>query len=583
MRLTSKFWLMAAAVCGLSMSMSSCKDDKDDIDEGEPASVVTIDQELITHGLETDMKSTVLEVAVKSDGMWTAVLEKGIHWARIQEWQVTYNGAKTLRITVDENNTKVDRKATLKIGDSEGNLTRITLRQTYDRDDNGTVTTSGQAFSDKGLGTGMDYDYALNMKNKTGDDNFQPTKVHLLNNLFNFTTIEQKIADGKMQKSAYVEATIPVAELQATLMDSACVQFKHLNVSLTIGVEVGPVAFAAHGAYTSDKDERKAWVDYTITRKCPMYNVYLSPAELSSWANDAKNNHLDEKALDAQYDAIDALEQAYITQNEKANKRRKRIEVNESGLTDEQEEELDDMYDNVKFSYDYGNVFSSAFTNRLNELYNAITKPNSSGRAIDTNAADATLNALDNEYGPFFIAGGDYGGNLTMYCRIDTMFTLGNSSLIADLSGEVGGWFELEGHMEYTDSGYALVRDINPDIYIVGGNADVTTTSMLATITSGNATDLTKWQDILKDWVASMYSGQDDTPNQSEAAPISYVITPIWTLFNDPVVQEYAQNYFLQKYADRGIFGYFGIMNGTYEATGQDILNKESDFWKKQN
>ena len=203
-------------------------------------------------------------------------------------------------------------------------------------------------------------------------------------------------------------------------------------------------------------------------------------------------------------------------------------------------------------------------------------------KPIDTKKADATLNAIDNEYGPFFIAGGDYGGAMIMHCDIDTMALAGRDTLSGEMSAEFAGMFEVEGSFYYTTEGYTLLRNSNTRIYIYGGNANETADKMLGFITGGNATDLNKWQGTMKDWISSMYSPAGNEPKLSEAAPISYTITPIWTLFRDPDVQEYVQNYFLKKYASRGINAYFGIMNGTVAPPGfGELVDPNSDFWSQ--
>ena len=546
--------LMAALVCGLSLGVTSCKND----DDTEDTSVISIDKDITTRGVETDMQSAVIEVPVKCNGHWTATLKKGTTWARILEWQVAYDGPKTLRIAIDENLSKADRRTTLNIGNSDGELTKIEVRQYYNFEGQPPTNGSGQAFADKGLGTGIDYDYVLNMKEvSTRNGDFDASKVHHLNNLFNITVIQEKMkAGGGLQKSAYVESVIPIASLMAQLMDSSLVQSKHLDVAMTLGVEFGPISFNGHGDYTSDKKESRAKIDYTIVRNCPMYNVYVSPAELATFAEDPKNNHVDLDAEDAAWAQIDEEIEFYV----KKNKRRDAIGV----------------------YYDYGGVFSSGFTGRCNELRAAITKRKQRGKAIDTEKADATLNAIDNEYGPFFIAGGDYGGAIMMHCDIDTMALAGKDSLGGELSAEFAGMFEVEGSFHYTSEGYTLLRNSNTKIYIFGGNANETADKMLGIITSGDATNLNKWQGAMKDWISSMYSPSGDDPKLSEAAPISYTITPIWTLFRDPDVQEYVQNYFLKKYASRGINAYFGIMNGSVAPAGfSEIVDPNSDFWSK--
>ncbi|MBP5770479.1 MAG: hypothetical protein J6W75_03855 [Bacteroidaceae bacterium] len=568
--------LMAALVCGLSMGITSCSD-KDDA--GDNASAIEIDKDITTRGVETDMQSAVIEVPVKCNGHWTATLKKGTTWARILEWQVAYDGPKTLRIAIDENLSKADRRTTLNIGNSDGELTKIEVRQYYNFEGQPPTNGSGQAFADKGLGTGIDYDYVLNMKNvANANSEFDATKVHHLNNLFNMTVIDDLMKRNKLQKSAYVESVIPIANLMANLMDSSLVQNKYLGTSLTLSVEFGPISFTGHGKYGSKKEESRAIVDYTIVRNCPMYNAYVSPAELASFAEDPKNNHVDFDAEDAAWQQIDDEIEFYLSRN----KRRRGLEVNDRGLTEEQEEIIEAMEDAAAVYYDYGGVFSSGFTGRCNELRAAITKMIQRKKPIDTKKADATLNAIDNEYGPFFIAGGDYGGAMIMHCDIDTMALAGRDTLSGEMSAEFAGMFEVEGSFYYTTEGYTLLRNSNTRIYIYGGNANETADKMLGFITGGNATDLNKWQGTMKDWISSMYSPAGNEPKLSEAAPISYTITPIWTLFRDPDVQEYVQNYFLKKYASRGINAYFGIMNGTVAPPGfGELVDPNSDFWSQ--
>ena len=127
-KIVSRFSLMTALVCGLSMSFVACSDDDDD-KKAPKVSVVTVDNELLTHGIETDMQSAVIEVPVTCDGMWTATLKEGTNWVQILDWQVTYNGSKTLTLLFDENLSKVDRTTTLTIGNGGKEYKRITLRQ----------------------------------------------------------------------------------------------------------------------------------------------------------------------------------------------------------------------------------------------------------------------------------------------------------------------------------------------------------------------------------------------------------------------------------------------------------------------
>ena len=575
MKRNLNYLLTAALVCGLSLAATSCKDD--DKDDVAPASVVTIGSDLTTRGIEVDMQSHLIQVPIDCNGEWTATLPAGTDWARILDWQVIFEGKRTLRLVIDENLSKADRRTTLNIGNSDGEVTKINVVQFYNFEGQPPTNGSGQAFADKGLGTAIDYDYALNAKlNAERSEDFQPTKIHGLNNLFNITVIQelQKRTSDPLHASAYVESVIPLAELQASLLDSCVAQTKNLEVALTLGVEFGPISFEAHGEYKSEKFESRAAVDYTIIRRSPMYNVYVSPAELATYATDVLHNEMDFDRDDAAWEKVEQLEAKYKERNAKRGLKG----LNENGLTDAQQKEIDNMYDMIPILYDYAGIFSANFTKRYNELYNAITRKKLQEKPIDEAEVRKILNAIDNEYGPFFIAGGDYGGSLTMHCKIDTMAMQGTTDFSGELSAQFAGLFDVQGDFHYTEDGYSLLRQFSPDIYIYGGNANETTDQMLACITSGNATDLQRWQGILLGWLDSMYSTPGQ-PDNSQAAPISYIITPIWTLFSDANIQEICQAYFIEKYRNRGIEKYLGIMNGEFKPTFEELVNPQSDFW----
>jgi len=574
-----KYLLMAALTGSFSLTFVACSDDDDN--EAQ-ASEVTIEKDLMAHGVETDMQSAVIEVPVKCDGEWTVTIPSDADWVRILDWKVIQKGDQTLRLAFDENRTKADRSTTLNLSNSEGDVQKVILRQFYNYEGQAPENGSGQAFADQGLGCGIDYDYVLDVKGNAAkpETEFEPTKVHKLDNIFNIAAIQQlqKRITNPLHQSAYVESEIQLAQLESHMMDSTFAQEKHLEISLTIGVEFGPVEFNAHGEYNSTKNEERAKVDYTIIRYCPMYNVYLSPAELSAFATDAKNNKMDMDADDAAIAEIEELEARYV----KINKRRKGLVLNDNGLTAEQQEEIDNMWDMIPVMYDYAGIFSANFTKAYNKLYNALARPRIRGKEIDRETADQVLNQIDNSYGPFFIAGGDYGGSVIMHCKIDTTLLDGETTFGGELEGNVGGAFNVEGEFNYTEKGLSLLRNADTDIFIYGGSANVTADNMMAVILGGNATDWAKWQDMMKDWIASMWSPAGNSPDQSKAAPISYTIVPIWNVFEDAFIQQYAQDYFMKKYADRNIESYFGLMKGTYKASTDDILDVNSDFWKKK-
>lgn len=118
---------MAALMGGLSLGTVSCKSDEDTVDD-EKISTVTVESGLIANGVSAEMKSAVVELPVKCDGEWFALLGYGQEdtpdWVRIQKWQPVYNGNQTLLIAFDQNLTGYDRKTTLTLANSAGQTTK---------------------------------------------------------------------------------------------------------------------------------------------------------------------------------------------------------------------------------------------------------------------------------------------------------------------------------------------------------------------------------------------------------------------------------------------------------------------------
>ena len=591
--------LTAALVGGLSLGVTSCSDDDDNKNDEAQTSTVTVAGDLLSHGIETDMQSAVVSVPVSSTGEWTATLAKGTDWVHIQGWQVNYSGNQALTLLFDENRSGRDRNTTLNIANNDGELTRVKVYQYYNYKGEAPTNGSGAAFAAKGMGCGIDYDYALNLKNivaradaeaaKSGDKSaasgsfYSPTQVHKPNNIFNIARIEelQKSRENPLQASAYVEAVIPVAEMNVQLYDSCLSQAKTLDVGMEMSLSLGPISGRARGEYSSKMHEDRTIVNYSIVRNAPMYNVYLSPAELSAYATDPRHNKVSMDYDDAAFEQIDQLIEAY----KKRNARRRGLVVNDRGLTDEQEEIIANMEDQVPVMMDFAGIFSTNFTKSYNELYNAIVRQKQAGKSIDAATANQVLNALDNNYGPFFIAGGDFGGSLAVYCEIHRDSLHGSDALSGEVSAEMSGMFEISGKIEYSSVGMSYLRQSNTQMDIYGGSANATANAFLSLITGSEPSNLQRWQQVMDDWIRSMWTTSTGTsygePKISEAAPISFSVTPIWTLFAEPDIQEYVQNYFLTKYADRGIRSYFGLMNGTLpDGQGEAFSNLNSDFWK---
>ena len=576
--------LQAAAVVILAAAaLFSCQ--KGTENPEDQVSKVVIDDKFNTRGVETDMQSAVIDVPVRCDGQWHVTVSQGTpHWMRIEGWNVVYDGDATLTLIIDENLSKVDRSAQLRITNNVGELVQtISVTQFYNYNGEAPDNGSGQAFADKGLGTAIAYDYALNLKQMVNmnPNDYQASKVHLLNNVLNFARIDDWMSRGIMQKSTYVEAPIPVSNFQAILLDSCLVQNKTLEVSLDLSIEFGPLCVKGHGKYNSTREESRAHVDYSIIRHAPMYNVYISPAELSAFATDARYNKVDFDADDAAFAMVDET----ILRYQRYNQRTKKTNLNYRGLTEDQEIEVSSMEAAINLRYDHAGVYSTAFNERYNELYNAIVRRKQQGKEVNMSELEPILGALDSEFGPFIIAGGDYGGAMFLHCAIDTMKLDGRAKFEGKIAAEFAGIGNFEGSVDYSEEGYSLLRDSDTDIKILGGSANETADKMMDCIASGNATDLGNWQQLLVEWVQSMYSGSspdnpfEGKPNVSKAVPISFTITPIWTFIREAEIQQVVKDYFMEAYRSRGIGNYFGIMEGSDNPGAENFMNLYKGYW----
>ena len=587
MRIMKKYFynlLTAATLVALGVSVTSCSTTNDNpvvIEDDTPAPTVSVSSELLSKGIYADMKSAVEKVEVRCDGEWVAVTPKEDEmWLDILDWAPTYKGNKTLTLMIDENNTGKSRESKLMLVDGDGKVTNIKVYQASNRMQS---NSSGLNFFAKGLGCGLNYDYILDLRSNIlregGSEKFDPLNCRKSNNVFNILQIDKlmKQAVDPLSPLAYVESIIPIAQLDAVLYDSCIAQDKTLEVGLDLELSFGPVSGRANGQYSSHAQEERDYINYTIVRKAPMYDAYLSPAELSAYANSPLHNKMDFDLDDAAYAIIDKWIEKYVKQNN----RQHITDVNWRGLTEEQEAIISSMEVEVAGGYDFAGIFSAGFTNRYNELYQALEIPRLAGKEPDYTKVDQILNAIDNEYGPFFIVGGEYGGNLTVDCQVMKDYLDGESQLSGNVEAEMSGHFSMSGHIEYSEKGMSLLRNSNTQIYMYGGSAQESTTELMKLIWGEKPSNLETWINAMEKWIGSMWSGTGDNPQESMAAPVAFRITPIWTLFSYASIQSYAQEYFIKKYKNRGIEGYLGIMTGKTEGgQAEEASNLNSEIWQ---
>lgn len=554
-----RFITAAFCLIGLVGGFSSCSND----DELTDTNIVTIEADIRERGITTDMMSAVIDIPVVSSGSWCAAVDVDCNWADLSDHENFYSGSRTLKLVIDHNPTGADRKSTLYIGTSDGELIEIPIVQTALYKGQVPSNGNGEWVAKNGVGCGIKYYYALDPNYNREGQKFSPTEMKLPNNIFNIARIEelQKSTDPDicLNQSAYVETPINFSELHDVMMDSLFAKNKMLDATVRLECSFGFLEFSAAGEYHSEAVENSAHIDYSILRNAPTYNVVISPAEIRTFAEDmALQEEFDNSDfIDAECLKIEKQIEKYIAQNKK-----KGIGAE---LTDSQKRSIDRHYINT-YQPSYGKVFSSAFA----KVYYALQYYIDEGEYEE---ADKVLGTIDNDYGPFFISGGDFGGNLNLHAEVDTMFLQGSSSLSAELSADLQGAVNVGGSVTFTEEGVQLFRNSKITIGIYGGSAAQTQSELASFLGSIDMTNREMFHDILNRWAESLKI-KDGEEIPSLASPIRYDITPIWTLFSDYTVAEYAKEYFLKKYAKNGIYTYLGILEGTdTTTTGEDLLN----------
>lgn len=533
--------------------------------------------EWVKEGIEVDMQSHVIEMDIKAEGEWVAVSDADHNWLAINDNVLTYKGPSHILVLIDENRTEVDRKSTLYIEDSKGEIHQVPVRQNYNYNGEAPTNGSGLAFSNNGVGFGVDYDYVLdtrgiakrnaledarianNQMKEEDRTQFSPTKVKRNNPIFNITRIERLMSDGKLGKQTYVETEIPYVDLYAKLMDSTVCQAKHLDVSLELGVSFGCIEFVASATYDSDATEERQKMDYTVVRNSPIYNVSISEAEVSSYAENTIYWELeDEKSFNAKLEIIEKKIERYY----KINKG--------EFLNAVQQKVIDGEYAKLDCPT-FDGVFASSFGEAYWDLYIAVAEN-------DEKKIDAAMTRIDDYYGPFYISGGDFGGAMTIHAVIDNLSMEGYVEAGGDLDADIAGAFKVTGKFNYSENGMKLMRDANARFYIYGGDANTVSDMMTGIMFGEEPTNRDAWTDAITYWIDTMYS-ESEHVDLSMAAPISFIITPVWNLFWDVDMQKTAKEWFIKKYESRGIKEYLGIMDGSADIGAEQLMkNAQKDI-----
>lgn len=563
MKTLQQFWNCSCLLLcvGVGTYFTACSDGvyTDSNDENNTANYVTVDEDILSRGISTGMESDVIEIPVKATGQWAATIDDACDWASLQDNEIFYNGDKTLKVAIDENRTEIDRKSKLYIVKPDRSILTIDITQTYTYKGEAPTNGSGLHFAKNGVGCGVDYEYVLSLDGNKKDADFDPTKVKKPNNLFNFKKIMEHQAQGKLNEEAYTEARLPIADLKETKIDSSLCQSKSVSISLDLSCSFGFIEFNAKGEYLGKKQENRAFIDYTIMRNAPTYNVTVSPAEISTFAEDSKDLELlTDKKIKEKLKSIDEYEADCKKENAE--------KTGSEELTDEQKVTIASMRMNAKRP-SYGGVFSTGFAKRYYQLSYYVSMG-------EYDKAKLEMNAIDNSWGPFFITGGNFGGSLNLHAKVDTIALMGKDSITGAVSANINSIFELEGSATISSEGAIIFRNSHITLQIYGGNAG-TTQNALIDYFSKDITNQGKLQTYLRDWMNSLEgNGEGEEQRISQAAPISFIITPIWQLFDDSEVQEFAENYFREKYKDQHFDEYLKMINGDPSVSVSNLLNR---------
>jgi|GEM_PF-3096992 len=545
-------YLTMSALAVLSAGMTSCTSD-DDIENDV---VLTIDQSIVANDLEVDLENQVCRLPVTANDDWIAYVENedDARWINAHAEKVVGEGDGYVILNIANNPTGADRKAVVTIASLyDDKQVQFTVRQSgYSGDD---PTNSGQffeAFSNQGIGYGANYDYIMNkeflMKEAEAGVSYDPFKIRGKNTVFNVSQI-QDISNSKkasQYNSIYNEVVNNAAAAEDVLLDSMVKQNKNFSAQLDMSISFGCLELEANFAYHAAKREEKAYVDYTINRQVPYYNVWVSPAMVRAYSVDWK------------YVDFDMDDDVYET---KLNKLMARYSTKYgtnpyewTGVARTKFKELEAQYSNS----DFGDVFSPAFKSDYNKLM---------GYVINEKYDDANsiLETMDQDYGPFIITGGVFGGLLHAYFQVDTLRLEGKDSIDASLQLAIGGALNVGGEVSYKSEGANAYHDIKYKVAVYGGEADRTVGSITRFITSSTPDNFQALQDSLSYWLTTIKGSSTSASDikQSKAAPVSYTYAPIWTLMAHENTSNYVREWFIKRYESRGIKTYLGICDST--------------------
>lgn len=541
---------MTALAGGMNLNMTSCKSD----DGNAPIikeSTLQLDEKTERFGVETDMQSTIVDVKVNCKGRWSAVIPSDCEWCEIDQNALIYDGPQTLSLNFTENRSGRDRQTTLTIMDDT--MKRHTIKVVQTTLFKGEAPTNAEGdYKSTAVGYSVNYDYFLNTAVDQGGE-FSVNNCYRGDNVFNMARVRQ--LDTEKILNAYHEEQLAVARFHEVMFDSITMKSDSIAVTMNVEVSFGFINFNARGAYHASDSVSMANVNYFIQRKAPAYRLFVSPDALG----DRVRTQGMRETLRLRRENADFIKD--IDDYEAMLK-----EANGGELSEGDKAYIMEMRaEALKPSYD--NILSPG----MRTLYFNIT---TAIRNKDYIMADQYLNVLDSKYGPFFIGSAEYGGTLVMNCELKNSYVATNGGIQAELSAEGEGLFSVGGTLKWSEEGLRSIHDSNMTLEVYGGSAAATATALRAQLKGSDPTNQEALEGILQEWIESLKPKGEG--RNTDAALLNISFTPIWTIF-DASSAKYVEDFFREKYRDKGIDKYINSMQGVTITSTKELLGAVKD------
>ncbi len=550
--------LALTAMAGLMGVFASCSDSVP-----VASTTPTVDNSYVTKGIETEVQGTVVEIPVTCDGKWFAVADSS--WINFIEepGQTFHNGTGKLTVSIEPNHDRTNsRRDTIFITQLNGGEVKIPVYQstTYygEAPSNGDVA---DFFDNNGIGCPVDYTYMMqpDTANASGSKKFSPTKMFKRAPIFNMATIESLKKTGGSNENLYQTSALNFSSLNDMSLVNSIAKVQAIDVKVKMAASFGFLEFEAEGKYSGGVQDTSTYVNYSFCRQAPCLTSNLNSTTIAERADDELSEYLDKYWDDyAQYqklyaDAVAKNDKQLIKKYTQKLKRLKKC--------------------------DFGNLFSSAFASDYWSLYEFLNYTGDELYPDETEREEAynkLLRKLDSDFGPYFISGGDFGGAFNLYAKVDKKVLTEDVKFSATITAQISEAFNFSGDVEYESTGIQLYKNSRVKMSAYGGDAPKVLIGV-QDFFNGPMTNVAELQSVLTEWVNSFSTVSkmsDGALVPTKASPISFTLTPIWTLMGDADVRDSVQAYFKKAYKDKGIDIWSNVLESSTSIEVDDILNK---------